>query len=706
MTNDLLNIPYPKKHMRFSSFFSAWILSWILFPSCSEPPVIKPDHPAYFNPVFQKAENFKPGEGTQALQYLDSVYAGFKDPGPMDLAWKYEFKMNYYWITESNVRLSRLYADSILFVLKGLTDNPEYGKEYGKTLLQIGDFLRDQGKFSDAFTYYYEGHLFIQKSGDTCSYNEYSQKIAMVLYKQKKYVEAIPYFRNTFIALNSCVPNEFYRFRLQQADLDNIGLCYERLEKPDSALFYYDSALQYITLHKAAFQAQNNQREFVEEAKAVIYGNKGSVLGKQGNTTEAEKLYQESIRINMISGRETKDAQLTIAKLVELYLSQQKFPDARNWLQTLRHSLDSFPSNDSELLWLKLQSKYFSTTSNPTQALTMLNRYLQLKDSLTSINNPLNFIDMQKEFDHLTGAYELSLLKKQSEIKTIYLKVSSLLLLMAIIITLLVWQTWKRSGKHLKAVQRLNEQMMSQNRHMKASLEALEQSQLDNSKMLKIIAHDLRNPVAAMMGLAEILPYEQENISDQTQVTLAMMKESGERALSLINELLHMNVTTEMQHEEVQLDVVLEYCVNLLQPKAKEKEQEIRLHAIPVKLQANREKIWRVFSNLITNAIKFSSTKSVIEVDMQQEAQDVITISVKDEGIGIPEDIKLNIFNLSADSRRKGTIGEESFGLGLAISKQIVTAHRGRIWFESEVGKGSVFYVELRNAIETPGHYL
>ncbi len=618
----------------------------------------------------------------------------------MDLARKYGFKMNYYWITESNARLSRLYADSILFVLKGLTDNPEYGKEYGKTLLQIGDFLRDRGNYSDAFTYYYEGHIFIQKSGDTCSYNEYSQKIAIVLYKQEKYQEAIPYLQATFIALNSCAPNDFYRFRLQQADLDNIGLCYARFNKPDSALFYYDSALQYIKLNNAAFQDQKNQQEFIEEAKAVIYGNKGSVLEKQGNTSEAEKLYRESVRINMITGREIKDAQLTMAKLVELYLSQQKFPDARNWQQTLRHSLDSFPSSDSELLWLKLQSKYFATTGEPGQAFTTLNRYLRLKDSLAAINNPLNFINLQKEFDHLTREYELSLLKKKSEIKTIYLKVSVLLLFMAIVIAFLVWQTWKRSGKHLEAMQRLNEQMVIQHQQMKASLEALEQSQLDNSRMMKIIAHDLRNPVGAMMGLAEILPYGQKNISDETQEALSMMKESGERALSLISELLHMNVTTEMQQEEVQLDVVLEYCVNLLQPKAREKGQEIRLQTIPVKLQANREKIWRVFSNLITNAIKFSRTKSVIEVSMQQENQDVITVSVKDEGIGIPEDIKLKLFNLAADTRRKGTIGEESFGLGLAISKQIVTAHKGRIWFESEVGKGSVFYVELKNEAE------
>jgi signal transduction histidine kinase len=111
-------------------------------------------------------------------------------------------------------------------------------------------------------------------------------------------------------------------------------------------------------------------------------------------------------------------------------------------------------------------------------------------------------------------------------------------------------------------------------------------------------------------------------------------------------------------------------------------------------LPASREKLWRVVSNLIGNAIKFSPTGASINVSMEQRAGG-IRIAVKDEGIGIPPDMQEKIFDLFTEAKRPGTAGEQAFGLGLAISKQIVEAHGGRIWFESGTTKGTTFFVDL-----------
>jgi signal transduction histidine kinase len=101
-----------------------------------------------------------------------------------------------------------------------------------------------------------------------------------------------------------------------------------------------------------------------------------------------------------------------------------------------------------------------------------------------------------------------------------------------------------------------------------------------------------------------------------------------------------------------------------------------------------------VVSNLITNAIKFSPLRAEISVDMCLLG-DRVCIWVKDQGIGIPEDMSEKIFDLFTPAKREGTGGEESFGLGLGISRQIVEALGGRIWYESEVDQGTIFYVEL-----------
>jgi len=108
----------------------------------------------------------------------------------------------------------------------------------------------------------------------------------------------------------------------------------------------------------------------------------------------------------------------------------------------------------------------------------------------------------------------------------------------------------------------------------------------------------------------------------------------------------------------------------------------------------NREKIWRVISNLISNAIKFSPKGAVIYVIVNQKHQGV-EICVKDYGIGIPDKLQQQVFNMFTEAKRPGTDGEKSFGLGLSICRQIVEKHSGRIWLKSESNNGSSFYVYL-----------
>ncbi|MCY1540398.1 Sensor protein kinase WalK [compost metagenome] len=107
-----------------------------------------------------------------------------------------------------------------------------------------------------------------------------------------------------------------------------------------------------------------------------------------------------------------------------------------------------------------------------------------------------------------------------------------------------------------------------------------------------------------------------------------------------------------------------------------------------------RHRLWRVFSNLLANAIKFSPENSQIQVKMVK-AGNAIRIAISDQGIGIPAEMADKIFDLFTPARRPGTSGEESFGLGLAISRQIIEAHEGKLWFENNVQVGTTFLVEL-----------
>ena len=111
-------------------------------------------------------------------------------------------------------------------------------------------------------------------------------------------------------------------------------------------------------------------------------------------------------------------------------------------------------------------------------------------------------------------------------------------------------------------------------------------------------------------------------------------------------------------------------------------------------LAVDKEKMARVINNLMTNAIKFSPKGGRIEV-MTAKHDNGVVIKVADNGIGIPADKLPGLFRMFTNVRRKGTANEESFGLGLAICKQIVDAHGGTLSVDSTEGQGSTFVITL-----------
>ena len=158
--------------------------------------------------------------------------------------------------------------------------------------------------------------------------------------------------------------------------------------------------------------------------------------------------------------------------------------------------------------------------------------------------------------------------------------------------------------------------------------------------------------------------------------------------------------TEELEKDSTDLTALMEEQVKLLNFKAREKNQNIVL-SVPedhISAKVNAEKIARVVSNLITNAVKFSSDGMDINVSLSSDGEN-FKIVVQDQGIGIPQHLQEKVFDLFSEAKRFGTSGEQPFGLGLSISKQIAEAHNGKIWLESQEGVGTTFYVQMPIAL-------
>jgi signal transduction histidine kinase len=231
-----------------------------------------------------------------------------------------------------------------------------------------------------------------------------------------------------------------------------------------------------------------------------------------------------------------------------------------------------------------------------------------------------------------------------------------------------------------------------------ATTAALENSNKNYARLIRVVAHDLRNPIGAINSITGLRMNSDSSAKDKEWIQL--VEKASKRCLQLITELLETDfeIGEETLHKEsVDVADLLQQTVQLLAYRAAEKKQQlVTQEGRGLVIQADREKLARVLDNLLVNAIKFSPEGATVKI-IQEETEAGITISVHDNGVGIPPEIADKLFEpFESGIKRKGTSGERSFGLGLYICRQIIAAHRGRIWFESHPGQGSTFFISLQ----------
>ena len=226
----------------------------------------------------------------------------------------------------------------------------------------------------------------------------------------------------------------------------------------------------------------------------------------------------------------------------------------------------------------------------------------------------------------------------------------------------------------------------------------IENASIIKNEILGIVAHDLRNPLAAIKTIAMVME-DDDTINEDNQDNLQMIKSACDKAASIINDLLEtaQNEILELDIESTELNQFLQKIVNDWKRNTNARVNLLYYGtAEPVYSGINAEKMQRVMDNLISNAIKFSGDSNV-EVSLQALNSQVF-INVKDFGMGIPNDLLPFVFDRFSKASRKGIRGEESVGLGLSIVRQIIKKHGGEIEVDSVEKHGTTFTIKLPSA--------
>jgi signal transduction histidine kinase len=629
------------------------------------------------------------GNIRQAMQYVDEAYGALPATGIGDTYRKYDLKRNYY-LAEKNYEAAMIYADSALRLLEDKAVQKKYYKEYIDANLHKGDILVAQKHYYKAFQYYYTSKVAIESTEDSCAYKvavgNFSGRLGTVSYKQAKYAEAVAWYKESVDRLYQCEKG-FKLFAATQGMLDNIGLGYTRLKMGDSALLYYHKALDFITANERRYPGDT---QYIAMARGIIYGNEGDAWLLKGDTARASALYKQSIAINSRKGYYNGDAYITRLKLAVVLLAQSELPKMNSILQEVEANIKEMPYDEARALLLKLRLLYYSKQGQVAQSHRYLEQFLLLKDSIDLSNRELAGADFNREFQSLKREYQLTFLGEKDKRNTIYLLLAIIVACMITALSLMIYYSLRQSKK--------NEQRINlQNEQLEATSEDLAESNRDYARIMKIVAHDLKNPLGAINGICSFLLARSTSPANEKEM-LELIRSSSQHSIEIINDLLEVNFNQERKElkvEEVDLGLLLHQCIDLLRFKAKNKHQQIIVKAeTEVMVKADYDKIWRVVNNLVVNAIKFSLVGKKIHVFLDRMG-DYVQVCVQDTGMGIPEELKDKVFDMFTEAKRAGTSGEQPYGLGLCINKQLVEAHGGKIWFESIQEVGTSFYFTL-----------
>jgi two-component system, NtrC family, sensor kinase len=219
-------------------------------------------------------------------------------------------------------------------------------------------------------------------------------------------------------------------------------------------------------------------------------------------------------------------------------------------------------------------------------------------------------------------------------------------------------------------------------------------------QLLRIVSHDMRNPLGFIIGMGNLLKTEPEDNIEAVQQIGGLIEDTGQRLLVLVNNLLNAARLEEgsikLEKQSTSIAALLDETAKLFGPLAKNKSIALNLDASQVAGQVNIDepKLQQVVSNIVSNAVKFTPNGGKIEVKATRN-DGALNISVRDNGIGLNSDQMNELFTKYSHSRRSGTNGEQGIGLGMTIIKQFVELHGGSVSVTSAEGQGTNVTISL-----------
>jgi signal transduction histidine kinase len=300
-------------------------------------------------------------------------------------------------------------------------------------------------------------------------------------------------------------------------------------------------------------------------------------------------------------------------------------------------------------------------------------------------NREMGVLMLEKELQDL----KLRQSELEIERKNLFMYVAIIVIVLVLIALFFLYRLVRLKINTNLSLSQKNEQIQSQILELNAL-------NMEKNEMIEIVAHDLKNPLTSALSISGLL--SSDKITEDQREYLGLLKKSLNRMNSLVAKILEIKVlessSFKTNYSNVDLKQVTEQVISALKIHSDNKNIRIVADLDEVVASLDRSLIVQIIDNLLSNAIKFSNHNANVHVTLKVENQ-TIRFEIEDEGPGIMEEDIPRLFQKFQTLQARPTGGESSTGLGLSIVKKYVEAMNGKVWCESEVGKGTRFIVEF-----------
>lgn len=466
--------------------------------------------------------------------------------------------------------------------------------------------------------------------------------MAVLLTKQKQYDKANAYYVDA---------SDIYR---KINNLNYLGSAYINFSLSLKNQKKFDEAMDYLNMAAEIFTSQNDKYHM-----AYYHVNMGELLIQLNRTSEAKPHLDKALLL----ANEMEIMELRVRAyefLSDYYVKKKDFEKAYNLL------LKSKTINDSIL------------NAEMVKKVSQLQYHYEIAKREAE-NVKLVKQNLQKEL----------ILSQRTTM--MYILAALLVLIVGLVVILLLWNRSKHKA---------NIQLEAKNKLIMAQKDELVKLNASKDKFLSLLAHDIKNPLSAILGISDILRTDYSELTEEERLGFIKDVHTSSSNLyeivtTLLNWAISQNGMISHQPKEFNISTLCQNSVSKLQPIAKLKDISLFHESVgEAEAFADDNMIMSVVNNLLTNAIKYSYRGGKITVRTVSR-EGIVEVAVMDEGTGISPENQAKLFRYDMLYRSKGTTGESGTGIGLILCKEFIEQNNGKIWVESEENKGSAFKFSL-----------